>query len=57
MKKQAVKLKNIFSGDIVLCSDIKETIQTDDKTFIRVFKEGNPNRTFLVNREAFVVAK
>lgn len=48
-----VKLKNIYTGEIVFCSDVNETIDGDGKTFIKVFKEEHPQRIFLVNREAF----
>ncbi len=50
---KAIKLKNIYTGEIVLCNDINETVKADDKVFIKVFKEENLNRTFLVNLAAF----
>jgi hypothetical protein len=50
-----VKLKNIYTKEIVFCRDLNDTTEGDDKVFIRVFKEENPQRTFLVNREAFVI--
>lgn len=53
MKKRIQKLENIFSGDIVYCEDIKEIKEIDGISFIRVFKEENYNRKFLVNRSAF----
>jgi hypothetical protein len=55
MKNKVVKLENIFSGDIVFCFDIKETKDIDGISFIRVFKEENKKRNFLVNRSAFKV--
>ena len=48
-----IKLKNIYTGEIVLCKDINETTEGGGLTFIKVFKEENQQRTFLVNREAF----
>ena len=48
-----IKLKNIYTGEIVYCNDINETSEGGGLTFIRVFKEDNQQRTFLVNREAF----
>ena len=47
------KLKNIYTGDIVYCNNINENSIVDDKVFIKVFKEENLNRTFLVNLAAF----
>jgi predicted RNA-binding protein with RPS1 domain len=47
------KLKNIYTGDIVYCHNINETLLVDEKVFIKVFSEDNPNRTFLVNKAAF----
>ena len=50
-----VKLKNIYTGEIILCRDLKDTTEGDGKVFVKVFKEENPQRTFLVNREGFTV--
>ena len=50
-----VKLKNIYTGDIVFCSDLNDTKEGDGKVFVKVFKEENPQRIFLVNREAFII--
>jgi len=52
---KVVKLKNIYTGETVVCEKFEETVQSDGKVFVRVYKEENPLRTFLVNREAFVV--
>jgi hypothetical protein len=57
MEKKAAKLKNKFSGDIVFCNDMDDIVQTDDYIFLKVFKEENPKRIFLVNRNAFQIAK
>lgn len=50
-----LKLKNVYTGEIVLCEDLRDITEGDGKIFVKVFKEENPNRTFLVNREAFTV--
>jgi hypothetical protein len=50
---KTVKLKNIYTGEIVYCKDMNETSEGGGLTFIKVFKEDNVQRTFLVNREAF----
>lgn len=50
---KTIKLKNIYTGEVVICKDVNDTIDGDNKTFIKVFKEEHPQRIFLVNREAF----
>jgi hypothetical protein len=52
-----VKLKNIFSNEIVYCLDINNVKESDGIKFIRVYKEENPKRTFLVNKDAFKVVQ
>lgn len=55
MEKQILKLKNVFTGDYVLCEDM-ETIRTiDGIPFIQVFKEEKKDRTFFVKRSAFEI--
>lgn len=55
MKKFKAKLKNVYNGDIVITDDYNEIQQINENTFIRVYEEANPNRKFLVNREAFKI--
>lgn len=50
-----VKLKNKFTGDIVFCKDLKDITEGNGMKFVKVFKEENPGRIFLVNLEAFVI--
>lgn len=50
---KSVKLKNIFNGEIVYCNDLNDITETNGVKFIKVFKEENLDRTFLVNKEAF----
>lgn len=50
-----IKLKNIYTGEVVFCKDITDTSIGSDYVFIKVFKEDNPNRLYLVNREAFII--
>lgn len=52
-----VRLENMYDHDIVLCNDISDTINRDNYVFIKVYKENNPERTFLVNREAFNIIR
>jgi hypothetical protein len=49
------KLKNRFTGDIVLCNDMNNITESNGMKFVRVYKQENPNRTFLVNLEAFTI--
>lgn len=54
---KTVKLKNIFNGEIVYCNDLNDITETNGVKFIKVFKEENLERTFLVNKEAFEIVK
>lgn len=55
MKKPVAKLKNLFSGDIVYCDNLKEIQKNDNIEFIKVYRQENPQRTFLVNKDAFIL--
>jgi hypothetical protein len=55
VKEKIVKLKNRYSGDIVYTRNIKETVSSENIIFVKVFKEENPQREFLVNLNAFEV--
>ena len=52
-----VKLVNKYTKEEVYTRDYDDFVKEDTNEFIRVFTQSNPNRTFLVNRTAFVVAK
>jgi len=52
---KVLKLKNRFTGEIVFCKNINDTSEGNGITFIKVWKEENPQRIFLVNREAFSI--
>ena len=52
-----VKLVNKYTKEEVYTRDYDDFVKEDTNEFIRVFNQSNPNRTFLVNRAAFVVAK
>lgn len=49
------KLKNRFTGDIVYCKDMNSITEANGMKFIKVYKEENPQRIFLVNLEAFTI--
>lgn len=53
--KKLIKLRNIYTGDIVLTNKYDEPASRDGVPFIQVYSENNPKRIFLVNRDAFRV--
>jgi len=55
VKEKTVKLKNIYTGDIVYARNVKQKYLSEDIVFVRVFREENPQREFLVNLNAFEV--
>jgi aspartate 1-decarboxylase len=54
MDKKIMKLKNLYSGDIVFTEDINDIRKVNEMEFIEVFNEENSQRKYLVNRNAFV---
>lgn len=52
-----VKLRNRYNNEYLLCNDVKDVVTENNYTFYKVYTENNPNRVFLVNKEAFVVEK
>jgi hypothetical protein len=56
-KNATVKLKNLYTGDIVFTESYDMVRIADGKKFIEVWNSDNPNRKFLVNRDAFTVVK
>lgn len=53
MKNKIMKLKNLYSGEIVFTENFSEIRKMNDIEFIEVYKEDNPHRKYLVNRNAF----
>jgi hypothetical protein len=51
--KKVTKLKNRYTGEVVHCFDLKDTVVNGIITFIKVFDPANPNRVYLANKEAF----
>lgn len=49
------KLKNRYTGECVFCRDIDDITESAGYNFIKVFKEENPNRVYLVNRDAYTI--
>jgi hypothetical protein len=54
MKNLIMKLKNLYSGEIVFTENFNDIRRMNDIEFIEVYKEENPQRKYLVNRNAFV---
>lgn len=57
VKTNVTKLVNKYTKEEVYTRDYDDVIKEGANEFIRVFNQSNPNRTFLVNRTAFVIAK
>lgn len=56
-KNNLVKLVNKYTKEEVYTRDYDDVIKEGANEFIRVFTQSNPQRTYLVNRTAFEVAK
>lgn len=53
-----MKLINRYQNtDVVYCTDINDVIKDGNYNFVKVYKQENPNRLFLVNLDAFNVVK
>ena len=57
VKNSAVKLINKYTKEEVYTRDYDNVIKEGANEFIKVFNQNNPQRTYLVNRTAFVIAK
>ena len=57
VKTNVVKLINKYTKEEVYTRDYDNVIREGGNEFIKVFNQSNPQRTYLVNRTAFVVAK
>lgn len=54
-KSKVTKLKNLYTGEIVFTNKYDVPPSSDGITFIPVFTETNPQRIYLVNKQAFTV--
>ena len=54
MDKKNVKLKNLYSGEIVFTENFDDIRKVNELELIEVYKEDNPQRKYLVNKNAFV---
>ncbi len=57
MKEKNIRLINKYTKEEVYTRNYDDVVVEGTNEFIRVFQQSNPQRTFLVNRQAFVVAK
>jgi len=57
VKNNPVKLINKYTKEEVYTRDYDSVIREGNNEFIQVFNQSNPQRTYLVNRTAFVIAK
>ncbi len=57
MKDKKIRLVNKYTKEIVYTRDYDNVVKEGVNEFIQVFNENNPQRTYLVNREAFTVDK
>ena len=57
MKEKTIRLVNKYTKEEVYTRNYDDVVVEGTNEFIRVFQQSNPQRTFLVNRQAFVVAK
>lgn len=57
VKNNPVKLINNYTKEEVYTRDYDDIMREGSNEFIRVFQLSNPNRTYLVNRQAFSIVK
>ena len=55
VKEKIIKLKNRYNNDIVYTKNYNDVVVEKGMTFIRVFDERNPERIYLVNKDAFLI--
>ena len=57
VKNNPIKLINKYTKEEVYTRDYDDVIREGSNEFIKVFNQSNPQRTYLVNRTAFSIAK
>lgn len=50
-----VKLKNIYTKEIVITENYDKTVKNGEVEFIYVYKEEAPQRKYLANKNAFEI--
>lgn len=53
-KEKTFKLKNVYTGEIVMSSNMFEESVIDGVSFIEVYKPDFPNKKYKVNKQSFV---
>lgn len=51
------KLKNKYSNEFVMCDNMKDIVEDENYKFIKVYKQEQPHRVYLVNKDAYEVVK
>lgn len=54
-KEKIVRLKNKYNGTEVFAKNYEDVTKMNGMEFIRVYDVINPERTYLANKEAFVI--
>jgi hypothetical protein len=57
MKIKLVKLKNLYTGDVVFTESYDKVKESAGTKFIEVYNPSNPYRKFLANRDAYTILK
>ncbi len=57
VKKNPVRLINKYTKEEVYTRDYNDVTKDGLNEFIKVYNQSNPQRTYLVNRTAFEIAK
>jgi len=57
VKNNLIKLINKYTKEEVYTRDYNDIIKEGNNEFIKVFNQSNPQRTYLVNRTAFLIDK
>ena len=57
VKTNTLKLINKYTKEEVYTRDYDDVVREGNNEFVRVYQLSNPQRTYLVNRTAFTVAK
>jgi hypothetical protein len=54
---EKVKMKNLYTGDIVICENPDHVEKDGDISFVKVYEEHKPDRKYWVNKESFKILK
>lgn len=55
MDKKVVMLKNLYTGEVVFTESYNKVDKVNSVEFIQVYNNNNPQRKYLVNRNAYVI--